>query len=115
MTASRSTFAVRLGALAARVDEPERHLEHREHDDRERQVADQQPARHARSRSPTPRTVSISVGSPSFLRSAATCTSTVFDEPYQVVSQTSRRILWRSTTTPGSDGEQREQVELLQR
>ena len=43
----------------------------------------------ARSRKPTPRTVSIQPGSPSFLRSAATWTSIVFDEPYQVVSQTS--------------------------
>ena len=102
-TASRSTFAVSRSLLGACVDESERHLEHREDDDGEREVADQQPARHARSRRPTPRTVSISVGSPSFLRNAATCTSTVFDEPYQVVSQTSRRIRWRSTTTPGSE------------
>ena len=102
-TASRSTFDGQPLLLVARVDEPERHLEHREDDDGEREVADQQAARHARSRSPTPRTVSISVGSPSFLRSAATCTSTVFDDPYQVVSHTSRRIRWRSTTTPGSE------------
>ena len=101
--------------LVAGVDEPERHLEHREDDDREREVAEEQAPRHARSRNPTPRTVSISVGSPSFLRSEATWTSTVFDEPYQVVSQTSRRIRCRSTTTPGLGGEQREQVELLQR
>ena len=60
-----------------------------------------------------PRTVSISAGSPSLRRSAATWTSTVFDEPYQVVCQTSRRMRSRSTTRSGVAREQREQVELL--
>ena len=94
MTASRSTFAVSLRRSFRGVDDPSGTSSIASTTTAERQVARQAaPRAHGRAAaSPTPRTVSISDGSPSFLRSAATCTSTVLDEPYQVVSQTSRRI-----------------------
>ena len=65
-----------------------------EHDDRRaRRTGEEAPAHVGTCRrSPTPRTVSIHDGSPSFLRSAATWTSIVFALPYQVVCQTSSRI-----------------------
>ena len=56
----------------------------------------------ARNRNPTPRTVSIQPGSPSFLRSDATCTSSVFVGPYQCGSQTFSSSSWRGRTAPAS-------------
>ena len=88
-----------------RVRHPERDLEHEQDERGDREVADEQPplhrrgpARHsarARSRNPTPRTVSIQPGSPSFLRSDATCTSSVFVGPYQCGSHTFSSSSWR--------------------
>ena len=89
--------------LGARVLDAERHLERDEHEQRDAEVAEEQPPGHAaRRRKPTPRTVSIQPGSPSLRRSAATWTSIVFAEPYQVVSQTSSSRRRRLTAAPGS-------------
>ncbi len=71
--------------------------------------------RHVRRRKPTPRTASIQPGSPSFLRSAATCTSIVFGEPYQRVSHTSSKIRLRLSAAPGSEAKQGKEVELTRR
>ena len=68
-----------------------------------------------RRRKPTPRTVSIQPASPSLRRSAATCTSIVFVEPYQLVSQTSSSRLRRDYRRAGIASEHGEQVELLRR
>ena len=73
-------------ALVARVRDPERHLEHRPVRQTSASGSSSSSRRgssRARGGKPTPRTVSIQPGSPSFLRSAATWTSIVFDEPYQ--------------------------------
>ena len=45
--ASRSTFAVRSLPLVARVHDRERHLERDEHDERQREIAREQPPAHA--------------------------------------------------------------------
>ena len=105
--ASRVTLATEVAPLAALVLHAERHLEREQHEQRDAEVAEQQPAvtaaRHAgRSRKPTPRTVSIQAGSPSLRRSAATWTSIVFVEPNQVVCQTSSSSCRRLTAAPGS-------------
>ena len=91
-------------ALGARVGEPQRDHQNREHEDRQGEVAEKELAAHGagRSRNPTPRTVSIQLGSPSFLRSDATCTSSVFVVPIQCISQTSSRMRRRVKTLPGS-------------
>src|SRR4051794_36550165 len=76
--------------LVSAVDERERDLEHDEHRDDDRQVREEKATPHgSRSLKPTVRTVSISVGSPSFLRNDATCTSSVLVGPYQCGSHTS--------------------------
>src|SRR5450830_1791577 len=66
-------------ALVAPVDAAERNLEHREYEQRQPEIAEEQPPGHSgiRSLKPTPRTVSIQPGSPSLRRSEATCTSIV--------------------------------------
>ena len=105
-----------VAALGALVLHAERHLEAEQDEQRDPEVAEQQPARHGtRSRKPTPRTVSIQPGSPSFRRSAATWTSIVFEEPYQLVCQTSASSRCRLTAAPGIARERREQLELLRR
>ena len=116
-TASRSTLVVRSLPLVAREGDPERDLEGQQDEERERQVAREQPTAHPGSprRKPTPRTVSIQPGSPSFRRSEATWTSIVFVGPYQCVSHTSSRSCWRRDDRAGVGGEDREQIELLRR
>src|SRR5581483_2762169 len=92
-----------VAALGALVLHAERQLEAEQDEQRHTEVAEQQPAGHGtRSRKPTPRTVSIQAGSPSFLRNEATWTSIVFAEPYQLVCQTSARRRRRLTAAPGS-------------
>ena len=92
-----------IAALGALVLHAERHLEAEQDEQRDPEVAEQQPAGHGTcSRKPTPRTVSIQPGSPSFRRSAATWTSIVFEEPYQLVCQTSASNRCRLTAAPGS-------------
>ena len=92
-----------VAALGALVLHAERHLEAEQDEQRDPEVAEQQPPGHGTcSRKPTPRTVSIQPGSPSFRRSAATWTSIVFEEPYQLVCQTSASSRCRLTAAPGS-------------
>ena len=92
-----------VAALGALVLHAERHLEATQDEQRDPEVAEQQPPGHGtRSRKPTPRTVSIQPGSPSLRRSAATWTSIVFEEPYQLVCQTSSSSRCRLTAAPGS-------------
>ena len=115
--ASRSTFAVR-SCRRRGVGQGERNLQHGEQEDRQRQVAREEPPQGssgAASRKPTPRTVSIQPGSPSFLRRDATCTSIVFVGPYQCVSQTSSSRRWRVSDGARVGREEGEDVELLER
>ena len=70
-------------------------------------------------RKPTPRTVWMKRGadgsSPSFLRSALTCTSSVFVEPNQLVSQTSRIELLAPNDLAGVLEQHAQHLELLDR
>ena len=81
-------------AFAALERQRKRHLQDEEHECGDRQVAEEEPSGHrgGQRRKPTPRTVSIQAGSPSFLRNAAMCTSSVFVGPYQRVSHTDSRM-----------------------
>ena len=88
--------------LGAGVHDPERHLERHQHDERQREIAREQPPAHARRRRPMPRTVSISPGRRACGAARRRGRRSVFDEPYQVVFQTSRRMRSRSTTAPAS-------------
>src|SRR5207342_1028215 len=90
-------------SLVPRERDGERHLEQGKNDEREDDVACEKAPGHGRatSRSPMPRTVSIQPGSPSFFRSEATWTSTVFVGPNHSVFQTSRSMWSRLTTAPG--------------
>src|SRR5439155_6728932 len=85
-------------------DDAERHLEDDEHEHRDRQVADQKTTDHDAgcSLNPTPRTVSIHPGSPSFFRMDATCTSRVFVGPYHGCPHTRSMMFCLSNTAPGS-------------
>ena len=91
--------------FAVRVGDRERDLEQREHEHGDGEVGREEPASHGcgASRRPTPRTVSIQRGSPSFFRSEATWTSIVFVGPNHSVFQTSRSMWSRLTTAPGSE------------
>ena len=73
-------------------------------DDGDRYEHRHQPPSHpgASSRNPTPRTASIQCGSPSFLRIAAMCASTVLVGPNQLTSHTFSRMSVRVHTAPGS-------------
>ena len=62
-----------------------------------------------------PRTVSIQPGSPSLRRSAATWTSIVFEEPLQLVPQTSCEQTATADRGAGVAGERSQQLELLRR
>ena len=105
-----------VAALGALVLQAERHLEAEQDEQRHPEVAEQEPPGHGtRSRKPTPRTVSIQPGSPSFRRSAATWTSIVFEEPYQLVCQTSASKPLPAHGRAGIARERGEQLELLRR
>jgi len=65
-------------------------------------------------RKPMPRTASIHRGSPSFLRIAATCASTVLVGPNQLTSHTFSRCRC-ACTPPGIEREVLEEIELLGR
>jgi hypothetical protein len=88
--------------LMTGVHERKRNLEDEEDCEDEREVGEDHASPHsARNLKPTRRTVSIRPGSPSFLRSEATWTSSVRVGPYQWGSQTSSMICSRLTTAPG--------------
>ncbi len=86
-----AAFEGRDGLLVkpARVADCERHLQRHDDQHREPHVAEEEPAFQPwdSRRNPTPRTVSIQEGPPSFRRSEATCTSMVLVVPNQTGSQ----------------------------
>ena len=92
--------------LALAVEHGQWQLQHQQHDRRDREVAEQEPTGHdaepgsARAK-PTPRIVSIR-SAPIFLRSEAMWTSSVFVDPHQCSSHTSRMISSRVRTAPRS-------------
>ena len=103
-------------AFRTTILDPERHFEHDQHEERQPEVPEKQPAGHAeRSRNPTPRTVSIQPGSPSLRRRPATWTSIVFDEPLQARLPDLLEQAAAAQRGAGIAGERCEQLELLRR
>ena len=108
-------------ALGLRVREAQRDLEHEQHEDRDRQVAEEETPAHVTtlssavrtSRNPTPRTVSIHAGSPSFLRSAGDVDVERLGRPVPVRVPDLFEDVRAREDGAGFLGEEREQVELL--